>query len=120
MNEDDVREHAQAMCDALVAGDVERAIADFSEQLRHNLGEVLGLLPLPASEATIESVEHGASGYTVKLRMVGATDEVEVQTRWKDRDGEPTVVEASHLSRVPIAETPDVQPGADDEVQAQP
>jgi hypothetical protein len=23
-----------------------------------------------------------------------------VQTRWKDRDGKPTVVEASHLSRV--------------------
>jgi hypothetical protein len=104
MNEEDVREHAQAMCDALVAGDVEGAIADFSEQLRRNLGEVLGLLPLPASEASIESVEHGASGYTVTLRVAGATEEVEVQTRWKDRDGEPTVVEASHLSRTAIAE----------------
>jgi hypothetical protein len=31
--------------------------------------------------------------------MVGETDEVEVQTRWKDRDGTPTLVEASHLSR---------------------
>jgi hypothetical protein len=104
MNDDDVREHAQAMCDALVAGDVELAIADFSEQLRRNLGEVLALLPLPASEASIESVEHGASGYTVTLRVVGDADEVEVQTRWKDRDGEPTVVEASHLSRKAIVE----------------
>ena len=24
---------------------------------------------------------------------------MELQTRWKDRDGEPTLVEASHLSR---------------------
>jgi hypothetical protein len=104
MNDDDVREHAQAMCDALVAGDVERAIADFSEQLRHNLGEVLALLPLPATEASVESVEHGASSYNVMLRVVGATEEVEVQTRWKDRDGEPKVVEASHLSRKAIVE----------------
>jgi hypothetical protein len=99
MNDDDVRQHAQAMCDALVAGDVERATADFSEQLRHNLGEVLAILPLPATEASIESFEHGASGYNVTLRVVSASEEVEVQTRWKDREGEPKVVEASHLSR---------------------
>lgn len=105
MNDVDVRERAQAMCDALVAGDVERATADFSEQLRHNLGEVLVLLPLPATEATVESVERGGSSYTVMLRVVGATEEVEVQTRWKDRDGQPKVVEASHVGRNPIAET---------------
>lgn len=107
MNDDDVREHAQAMCDALVAGDVERATAAFSEQLRHNLGEVLILLPLPATAATVESVERGGSSYTVMLRIVGATEEVEVQTRWKDRDGQPMVVEASHLGRNPIAQTPE-------------
>jgi hypothetical protein len=106
MNDDDVREHAQAMCDALVAGDVERAIADFSDELRRNLGEVLALLPLPASAATVESIDRGASSYNVMLRVVGATEEVEVQTRWKDRDGEPKVVEASHLSRTEIAEPP--------------
>jgi hypothetical protein len=104
MNDDDVRERAQALCDALVAGDVERATANFSEQLRRNLGEVLALLPLPASEATVESVERGASSYNVMLRVIGAIEEVELQTRWKDHDGEPTVVEASHLSRTAIAQ----------------
>ena len=107
MNDDDVRARAQAMCDALVAGDVELAITDFSEQLRRNLGEVLALLPLPATEATVESVEHTASGYSVMLRVAGASEAVEVQTRWKDRDGEPKVVEASHLSRTAVAETPE-------------
>jgi hypothetical protein len=120
MNDDDVREHAQAMCDALVAGDVERAIADFSEQLRRNLGEVLALLPLPANEASIESIEHGASGYTVTLRVVGASEEVEVQTRWKDRDGEPRVVEASHLSRTAIAEAVEDESGVPVEGEPQP
>jgi predicted ATPase len=101
MNDEDIREHAQAMCDALVAGDVELAVVDFSDELRRNLGEVLALLPLPATEATVESVERGASGYTVMLRIAGAAEEVELQTRWKERDGEPNVVEASHLSRTP-------------------
>src|SRR5438045_9650592 len=107
MNEEDIREHAQAMCDALVAGDVERAISDFSEQLRRNLGEVLALLPLPASAATVESVEQSASGYNATLRVVGTAEEVQIQTRWKDRDGEPKVVEASHLSRAAINATPE-------------
>ncbi|MEO7664144.1 MAG: hypothetical protein ABIV26_03395 [Candidatus Limnocylindrales bacterium] len=102
MDEPTVRQHAQAMADALVAGDVETATADVSEELRRNLGEVIALLPLPATEATVESIEHSGAGYNVILRIVGETDEVQVQTRWKDRDGSPTIVEASHLSRVEV------------------
>ncbi|HET9520527.1 MAG TPA: hypothetical protein VFO73_05755 [Candidatus Limnocylindrales bacterium] len=100
MDADAVRERATTLCDALVAGDVERATEDFSQELRRNLGEVLAMLPLPASEATVESIEHGGSGYNVVLRLVGETDEVQIQTRWKDRQGRPTVVEASHLSQM--------------------
>ena len=100
MDEQAVREHAQAMCEAIVAGDVDRAITDFSPELRRNLGEVIGLLPLPSTEGSIESVVQGGKSYVVVLRLVGESDEVQVQTRWKDRDGKPTVVEASHLSRV--------------------
>ena len=99
MDEQTVREHARMMCDAIVAGDVDTAIADASPELRRNLGEVIGLFPLPATEAAIESITQGGSSFVVVLRMVGETDEVQVQTRWKDRDGSPTLVEASHLSR---------------------
>jgi hypothetical protein len=99
MDETSVREKATAFADALVAGDVDRAIQDLSDELRRNLGEVLALLPLPATEATVEAVEHSGSGYNVVLRLVGETSEDRVQTRWKDRDGRPRIVEASHLSR---------------------
>ena len=99
MDEQAVREHSQALCDALVAGDIGRATLDFSQELRRNLGEVIALLPLPATAASIHSLEHGLAGYTVVLRIVGETEEVMVQTRWKDREDRPTVVEASHLSR---------------------
>jgi hypothetical protein len=99
MDELAVREHAQAFCDALVAGDIDRAIGDFSNELRRNLGEVLALLPLPANDASVESIEHGGAGYAVVIRLQGETEEVQIRTRWKDRDGRPTIVEASHLSR---------------------
>ena len=113
MDEQTVRDHAQALCDALVAGDIDRAIEDFSKELRQNLGEVLALLPLPAHEATVESVDHGGSGYNIVLRLVGESDEVLIQTRWKERDGQSTIVEASHLSATALA-VPDAE--ADGEV----
>ena len=113
MQEVDVREHAEALCGALVAGDVGRAIEEFSKELRGNLGEVLVLLPLPATEATIESIDGGGSGFVVVLRLVGETEEVQIQTRWKERDGKPTLIELSHLSRT--AATPTGEPGGETE-----
>jgi hypothetical protein len=103
LDEESVREHALTMCDAVVAGDIGLATQDFSAELRHNLGEVIALLPLPATEATIDSVAHGPSGFSVVIRVVGDAQEVMIQTCWKDRDGHPTVVEVSHLSQAATA-----------------
>jgi len=117
MDEQAVRACAQAMCEALAAGDIERATGDFSPELRRNLGEVLALMPLPANEVIIDSVDHGGSGYNVVIRIAGEVDEVRLQTRWKDRDGEPRVVEVSHLSSTTlVAEATDevADEGADE------
>jgi hypothetical protein len=94
-----VRDRATEFCAALDAGDVEAATGHMSEELKRNLGEVLALLPLPSNESTVVSVDRGGAGYNVIVRLAGEIDEVELQTRWKDRDGEPTLVEVSHLSR---------------------
>jgi hypothetical protein len=107
MDEQAVRARAQAVCDALAAGDIERARVLFSPELQRNLGEVLSLMPLPANEVVIESIAHGGSGYNVVIRMAGEVDEVLLQTRWKDRDGEPRMVEASHLASTPVAPAED-------------
>jgi hypothetical protein len=116
MDEAHVHERAQAMCDALIAGDIERAMGDFSDELRRNAGEVLALLPLPVSEATIESVERGGAGFNVIVRLVGESAEDRVQTRWKDRDDHPKLVEVSHLSRTARAADeppPEAEAGAE-------
>jgi hypothetical protein len=106
MDEQDVRAGAEALCDALVRGDIEQATEAFSAELRRNLGEVIALLPLPATAASIGSIAHGGSSYVVVLELVGENETVQVQTRWKERDGRPTVIEASHLSRVELEPPP--------------
>jgi hypothetical protein len=98
MEEPQVRERAEAFCAALQTGDIDEVTRDFSKELRQNLGEVLVLLPLPSTEATVVGIERGGSSFTVVLRLVGETEEVDIQTRWKDRDGQPTLIELSHLS----------------------
>ncbi|HYX12302.1 MAG TPA: hypothetical protein VE817_09975 [Candidatus Acidoferrum sp.] len=116
MDEQAVRARAQAVCDALATGDVEQARVHFSPELQRNLGEVLALMPLPASAVSIDSIDHGGSGYNVMLRMAGEVDEVVLQTRWKERDGEPRMVEASHLSSTAIAPAEDETAEAIDEM----
>lgn len=115
MDEQAVREHAQTLCDALVAGDIDRVIEQLSAELRHNTGEVIALLPLPCSAAEIDSIEQTGSGFKVLVRLTSETEEVVLQTRWKERDGEPTVIEASHLSR---AETAAPEGAGEDETAA--
>lgn len=102
MDEQSVRGEAEVVCQAIVAGDVDRVIEQLSRELRQNIGEVVSLLPLPATSASVDSIEHGASTFIVVLRIIGAAEEAMIQTRWKERDGRPTIVEASHLSRTEL------------------
>jgi hypothetical protein len=115
MDDDAIRAQATTFADALVAGNVDAAIQSFSPQLRRNLGEVLALFPLPPTEATVESLEHAGAGFNVVIRLVGEAEETQVLTRWKVRDGNPTIVEASHLSRTerPAEVEAEAQEGTD-------
>ena len=104
MDQQMVQTRAQAFCAALVAGDMPLAAEHLSHELQRNLGPVVSILPLPLTDATVESVEMGGSGYVAMLRLVGETSTIELQTRWKDRDGHPTIVEASHVVEAPPPE----------------
>jgi hypothetical protein len=117
VTEDEVRQRASGICEALVAGNADQVIGALSDELRRNLGEVLALLPLPASEASLGSVQSASGGaaYLVVLDVTNETEHVEVQTRWKDRDGEPRIVEVSHLSRTARAEPEEVVEGGEAE-----
>jgi hypothetical protein len=105
-----VRDHADAQCAALLAGDIDTALKDLSSQLRSNMGEVIAQIPFPVTEATVESVDLAGSGYLAVMRLVGESGEIRFETRWKDRDGAPTIVEVSHVVEArPVAPDDDTE-----------
>ena len=110
MDENTVRASARAVGDALVAGNVDAAIEYLSDELKRNPGEVVAMLPLPATEAEILSIDRPGAAFVTVLRIAGETADDELQLRWKDRDGEPRIVEVSHLSRTE-REGPPSEPG---------
>ena len=103
MDEQAVRERVQVVCDALLAGDVGKASQAMSRELQQNLGPVVAMLPLPMTAAQIETVEMTGSGYRAVLALTGEANAMRLETRWKERDGQPTMVEASHLPEEPAA-----------------
>jgi hypothetical protein len=116
MDTEVVREHAQAYCDALLAGDIDRAVEELSQELHQHIGEIVSQIPLPLTDATVESVEVGGKGYIANLLLVGESGTAKVLTRWKDRDGTPTLVEASHVVEKPAA--PPDEPAAQEPAAA--
>jgi hypothetical protein len=108
MDEQAVRDRAQVFTDALLAGEIGRASQQMSRELQQNLGTVVAMLPLPLTEAVLESVEPTASGYRAVLRLANDEASMRLETRWKLRDEVPTIVEASHLvEEAPAATEPE-------------
>lgn len=118
MDEQAIRSSARAVGDALVAGDVEAILALLSDELQRNPGEIVQLLPLPATDVDVVSVDRPAASWVVVLRVAGETADTELQTRWKERDGQPRIVEVSHLSRTDREPQAVTGGGADDETLA--
>lgn len=119
MDEQVLRARADAVAAAIVAGDMGPVIEEMSQELRRNLGEVVQLFPLPATEATVESVGGGGgASTTVVLRIVGETEETLLETRWKERDGRPTIIEVSRQPSTPIAAPAAADEAASDETDA--
>ena len=114
MDEEAVRAHAQATCDALLAGEIGKAAEKMSKELRANLGSIVGMLPLPLAQARIESVDSTPTGYKAVLHLVGEGGTLQLETRWKDRDGRPTIVEASRVHEQPVQPAEETE-GTEDE-----
>jgi len=101
MTEDEVRKRATAICASLVSGDVGQVVAALSDELQRNPGEVVAMLPLPAVAAEVARLEGagGGAAFVAILDVTSESEHLELQTRWKDRNGEPRIVEVSHVSR---------------------
>jgi hypothetical protein len=101
MTEEEVRLQTAAICAALVGGDVGQVVEALSDELKRNPGEVVAMLPLPAVAAEVLRLEGsgGGAAYVALLDVTSETEHLELQLRWKDRNGQPRIVEVSHVSR---------------------
>jgi hypothetical protein len=115
MDEQSIREGAQIFADALRAGDIGEAAKAMSPELQRNMGPIVAMLPLPLTEATVESVEMTGTGYLAVMHLVGEESAIRLQTRWKERDGKPTIVEASHQPEEPPVVPADAEEGPEAE-----
>ena len=98
MDEEQVRDHVRQHADAVARGDMEAAVADFSEQLRPQAPQVAqDLLPLPVTAAEVVSVDMGDSEAVALIRYSG-DGEVTVRTRWQEEAGRPVIVHAEPTS----------------------
>ena len=79
------------------------------------MGPVVAMLPLPLTDATVESVEMTGTGYLAVLHLVGDDGAIRLETRWKERDGQPTIVEASHQPEEPPPPPADAEDGPEAE-----
>jgi hypothetical protein len=92
MNESKARECIQAHADAVVSGDFDHVVADFSEELRPQVPEIAKLLPQPVESAEVVSVEPGDDEAVAQIRYSGAGQDVTIRSYWQERDGTPQIV----------------------------
>ena len=85
-----IHEHA----DAVVRGDVDTVVADFSDELRPQVPELAKALPQPVNQAEVQSIESGDEDATATIRYVGESSEATIRTRWREIDGRPLIVHA--------------------------
>ena len=92
MNESLARECIQAHADAVVSGDFDHVVADFSEELRPQVPEIAKLLPQPVESAEVVSVETGDDEAVAQIRYSGAGKDVTIRSHWQEQDGTARIV----------------------------
>jgi hypothetical protein len=94
MDEQETRDHIKEHADAVVRGDMDAVVADFSQALRPQVPQIAQALPQPVTGADILSVEVGATESVSMINYSGETSDVTIRARWQDEGGRPVIVHA--------------------------
>jgi hypothetical protein len=99
MDEARTRDHIDEHADAVVRGDMDAIVADFSEDLRPGVPHIVqNVLPQPVTAAEVRNVDVGDSETVATIRYSGDTGEVTIRSRWQERAGRPVIVHAEPAS----------------------
>ena len=91
MDENTVREHAQAHADAVVAGDIKTAGNDLTTDAMQQAPDVMRALPRPTKSASVESVTSEGDTYVARILYSGEDNAAAVLSRWSEQEGRPMI-----------------------------
>jgi hypothetical protein len=94
MDEAQIRDHINEHADAVVRGDMDAIVADFAEDLRPGVPQIVeDVLPQPVTAAEVLSIDVGDSETVAMMRYSG-DGEVTIRSRWQEEAGRPVIVHA--------------------------
>lgn len=93
MDEQTVRERAQAHGDAVVRNDLKAAGGDLSSEALKVAQDVMGQLPRPVEAAEVSEVRSDGAAVVAVIRYRGGSEAKVVESRWEERDGTPKIVD---------------------------
>ncbi|MHB8690667.1 MAG: hypothetical protein ACYDHH_05425 [Solirubrobacteraceae bacterium] len=92
MDDQQTRDRIKQHADAVVRGDMDTVVADFTEGLRSHVPELAKALPLPVTSADVLSIDVGDSEAVAMIHYSGETGEVTIRSRWQLEGGRPVIV----------------------------
>lgn len=92
MDDSRTREHIHSHADAVVRGDMDTVVADFSDELRPQVPELAKGLPQPVTAAEVLSIDIGDAESVATIRYLGENEELTLRTRWHDNTDHPVIV----------------------------
>jgi hypothetical protein len=98
MDESKTREHIHAHADAVVRGDMDTIVGDFSEGLRPQVPELAKGLPQPVTAAEVLSLDIEDAESVATIRYSGASGDLTLRTRWQDDTEHPVIVHIEPVS----------------------
>jgi hypothetical protein len=94
MDEARVREYAERHGKSVERGDMAAVASDLVEDLHPQLPAIGQILASSCDKAEALSVEPAGDHAIVHIRYSGADKTVTIRSRWEDRGGTPTIVDA--------------------------
>ncbi len=94
MDEASTRSHIESHAEAVVHGDMDAIVADFSEELRPRLPELAQALPQPTTSSDIQSVEIGEDEAESTITYSGESSSVTIRATWREEGDRPVIVQA--------------------------
>lgn len=91
MDEETVRQHAEAHGQAIVAGDIKKAGSDLNQAAMQQAPNVMKALPRPATHASVESVTEKDDGYVARILYTGEDSAATVASTWVEEGGRPVI-----------------------------